>query len=316
MSSFSWLGMFAVNDYMQLREYLLKELRNVNSQARQIDTEIKRIGTAQIIWEKDEQGNATEKRKGMVVRPANSSLNKLMRAYIALGGNPFDICMYLDPNKGVKWVPESEGSDSLKMVFKQPYGGMISVRTRESPTAQYDDGGELIYPKNFRLRAGKEMRYDRAEVVGEHVASAREWANQGIKEKRTDIEWRIVKLLDLAEQLEIERAERLYHDVCGMVAGIDFQNTYDYFHTLKHHIITLDKIVFALDENELPIYGKMDVAAFTPGQYDYIIPSRQLGEDDWTGGKTPFNCVMSGEERVDIIANLAAPDTGLDEDMS
>ena len=234
-----------------------------------------------------------------------------MKAYIALGGNPFDISMFLDPENGVKFTNAPENEGSVIMRFLQPYGGVASVRTRESPTATYDDGGELIYGKNFRLRAGKEMRFDRAEAVGVRIESAREWANQGIKEKRSDLEWRILKMVDLCEQLKIERAECLLHSVAGMsndAPAIDDTMSYD--HTLKAHIKTLDQIVFELTEDGVPLRGTVNLANMAEGNYDYLIPPRQLGEDDWIGGKTPANFKMKESERRDIAANLAAPNLG------
>lgn len=311
--AFGWLGLFATHQYLALRDYLLQELRSVGSMALQIDTELERIGYASIIWEEDENGSATEKRLGMIISPQNSSLGKLMKAYIAKGGNPFDICDYLVPDEGVEFVYNGE-SDELEMKFNQPYGGVASVRTRESPTEGFDEGGELIYGKNFRLRAGKEIRMDRAEVVGGRIAGARAWANQGIKEKRNDLEWRIVKLLDLSDQLQNERKERLLHDVSGMIDDVALEETDSYQHTLKAHIETIDRIIFQLDENAVPKYGTVNLQNLIPGNFDYIIPSRQLGEDDWVAGKTPWNFVMSGEERVDIAQGIAAPNTGLDEE--
>ena len=312
--AFNFLGMFATHDYLGLRDYLLQELANVNSVALQLDAEIDRIGTASIIWAEDENGNATEKRLGMYITPSDSSIAKLMRAYIARGGNPFDICDYLDPEEGVAFVASEDNPEETVMVFTQPYGGVASVRTREEPTADFDDGGELIYGKNFRLRAGKEIRNDRAEVIASHVASAREWANQGIKEKRNDLEWRIIKLLDLCEQLKIERKERLFHDVSGMLSSVEFEEDYEYAHTLRNHISTIDKIVFEMDDEDVPKYGTCNLPNLARGEFDFIIPSRQKGEDDWVSGKTPFNNIIPSELRVDVAEDLAAPDTGLDEE--
>lgn len=311
---FNWLGLFSTHQYLALRDYLLQELRSAASVALQIDTELDRIGSAYIIWDTDETGNATEKRLGMMITPSNSSLSKLMRAYIAKGGNPFDICDYLNPTDAVRYFVSTENSEELVIRFTQPYGGAATVRTRESPTEGFDEGGELIYGKNFRLRAGKEMRMDRAEIIGTRMVSAREWANQSIKEKRSDLEWRIVKMLDLSEQLRNERKEKLLHDISGLHAEVPFNETYSYDHTLRSHIETLDQIIFELDENSVPQYGSLNLENLVPGNYDYIIPSRQKGEDDWVGGKTPWNFVMKGSQRVDIVANLAAPHKGLDEE--
>jgi hypothetical protein len=48
----------------------------------------------------------------------------------------------------------------------------------------------------------------------------RSWANQDIKERLLDIEWRIIKLCDLREQLEKERDEVLVQAFGGVLTGV------------------------------------------------------------------------------------------------
>ena len=309
--AFSWLGMFGAHDYMHLRQFLLQELRSVDSHALQLDTEIKRIGRAKIVWAKDDKGNATEQRLGLRVFPLNSSLAKLMKAYVAQGGNPFDICMYLDPDTGVEFGANDDGS----MKYHQPYGGLLTVKTRENPTAGFDAGGELIYHKNPRLRTGKEINQDRAEVIGEQITSAREWANRAIRQKRSDIEWQIIKMLDLSEQLREERVNVLGQAVANMLSNWPMSPAFAKKYTLQHHIRTLDKIVFKEDEDtKLPIYGELNTQSFQRGHYDYLFPPRQKGEDDWTGMKIPDGMTLKGLARVDVVDGIAAPTDGSEVD--
>ena len=310
--AFSWLGMFGAHDYMHLRQFLLEELRSVSSRAIQIDAEVTRIGRANIVWDTDENGNATETRIGFVVGPSiNTTLGKLMRAYVAQGGNPFDICMYLNPEKGVNFTANEDGS----IKYLQPYGGLITVKTRENTKAGFDAGGELIYPNNPRLRIGKAVAQDRAEPVASQIASARGWANQAIREKRSDLEWQIVKMLDLSEQLVTERRQVLGQAVEGMVEEYRKAGDFAKSFTLRHHISTLDKIVFEADlETDLPIYGKLNIQSFQKGFYDYLWPPRQAGEDDFCGLKIPDGLQMDGEDRTDVIAGLAAPSDGSEVD--
>ncbi len=309
--AFSWLGMFGAADYMALRLFLLEELRSAGSHALQIDTELRRIGVAEIMWATDGKGNATETREGFIVRPAASSIGKLLKAYIAQGGNPFDICMYLNPRSGVSFQPDPENPEELKIVYNQPYGGCLTVKTRENPTDPFDAGGELIWHKNPRLRTGKTQNQDRAEPVGVQVASARKWANQAIREKRSDIEWQILKLLDLSEQLVIERIDTLGHALAGMVPEVVKQDDIATTFTMKEHLATLDRIVFEIDpENDLPVFGKLNVQNFQKGFYDFLTPPRQKGEDDWVGGKIPDGLKLEGQDRQDVVADLAAPPDG------
>ena len=307
--AFNWLGMFGISDYMHLRSFLLNELRNVNSHALQIDVEIKRIGNAGVIWKPDEDGNATEQRIGFYVDQAYSTLGKLLRAYIAQGGNPFDVCDYFDPEEGVEWSDDVDGG--WVMTYLQPYGGLLTVKTRENPTSGFDTGGELIWHKNPRLRIGKSQAQDRAEPIAEHIVSARGWANAAIKQKRSNLEWQIIKLLDLREQLVHERRYVLGQAVAEMVEDYDLDDEFTTKYTLKEHLKTLDSIVFAENaEAGVPAYGEINVQNMQKGFYDFITPPRQLGEDDWVGLKTPMLLVLSPEDRYDVVANLAAPNKG------
>ena len=305
--AFSWLGMFGASDYMHLRQFLLEELRNVGAHTIQIDAELRRIGRVRLFWGEDEDGNATEERVGFFVTPVNSTLNKLVKAYIAQGGNPFDICMFLDPELGVSFGENDDGS----IKYDQPYGGLLTVKTRENPTSGFDAGGEIIYHKNPRLRVGKSIAQDRAESIGEQVASARGWANQAIREKRSDLEWQIVKLLDLSEQLTNERMHTLGQAVAEMAEGYALTEEYAAAYTMKEHLKTLDAIIFDVDEDTgLPIYGSLNVQSFQKGFYDFLTPPRQRGEDDWVGLKIPDGFALTGDHLVDVVEKLAAPTDG------
>ena len=307
--AFNWLGMFGIEDYQHLRQFLLQELRNVDSRALQIDVEMARIGNVNVIWKTDGNGNATEQRIGIFIRNANSSIGKLMRAYIAQGGNPFDVSMYLDPEEGKQYVDDANGN--LVLHYKAPYGGVVTVKTREMPTSGFDAGGELIWHKNERLRIGKSNAQDRAEPVAEQIASARHWANSAIRQKRSDLEFRIMKLLDLREQLLNERRFVLGQSVAEMVTSYKLTGEFVETYTLRHHIKTLDAILFETDtETKLPKLGEINVQNIQKGHYDFITPPRQKGEDDWLGMKTPQNLKLKGQDRVDVVDGLAAPNDG------
>jgi hypothetical protein len=306
--AFSWLGVFGIHEYMHLRQFLLEELRSVGSHAMQLDAEIARIGTVYVGWVQNDDGNATEQREDFMVTPG-TTLHKLFQAYIAQGGNPFDISMYLDPDMGVDF----DASDEDKIVYKQPYGGLITVKTRENVSEPFDAGGELIYAKNPRLRIGKTIANDRAAPIEYQVANARGWANRAIRQKRSNLEWQIIKMLDLREQLIQERRDVLGQAVSELVEEYAVkQSEFARPYLLKENIATLDAIVFGReedDENEErpPVYGTINVQNLQKGNYDFLTPPRQKGEDDWLGMKIPDNLVLTGDDRVDVVEDLAAP---------
>lgn len=94
--SFSWTCMFRHGSWMEFRRFVLNQRQNVPSRVASINAELDRIGSVSILY-KIEGDRCTERRDGFLV-PPESSLGKLMRAYIAQGGNPFDISMFLQPD--------------------------------------------------------------------------------------------------------------------------------------------------------------------------------------------------------------------------
>jgi len=264
-----------------------------------------------MLWEKDtEDIHATETRIGVAAFPPKSTLAKLMRAYIAQGGNPFDISLFLDPENGVVFEEDDEGAVTMK--YLEPYGGLITVRTRQNPGAGFDTGGEIIYGKNPRLRIGKVMVWDKAEIVAEHVVNSRAWASQAIREKRQNLEWRIVKLMDLAEQLRNERKVRLKSCLANLLEGLPLPQEWASAYTLQHHINILDRILFDVDEEDIPIIGRANPESYKEGHYDFLMLDRQDGSEDWVGGTTPW-MRLEGENRIEVINNLAAPPVDDDE---
>lgn len=311
MASFSWLGVFRMGDWISLRRFLLQELRNVDKHIDQCTQEINRIGKVIVLWKTDAAGvHATETRRGIAVFPPRSSLDKLMKAYIAQGGNPFDISLFLDPETGVTFEEDEDGN--LTMIYNEPYGGLITVKTRQSPMAGTDIGGEIIYGKNPRLRIGKVVYWDRAEIIAEHVTNARSWASQAIREKRQNLEWRIIKLMDLEEQLRQERRDRLISGLANMLEGKPLPQTWAKAYTLQHHIDTLDRILFDVDDENVPIIGTAHPENYREGHYDFLMVDRQDGSEDWTAGTTPW-MRLEGENRIEVASDLAAPPVDDDE---
>jgi len=80
----------------------------------------------------------------------------------------------------------------------------------------------------------------------------RDWANQAIKERLQGLEWQIIKLCDLREQLETERDEILVQAFGGALAGLEGFDETRFARGLRVQSLTTDiqKLIFEQDEAE------------------------------------------------------------------
>ena len=76
----------------------------------------------------------SEKRIGLEIS-ANSSLCKLLQAYVMKGGNPFDISMFLIPDS-YTLVEDADGEEQISET--QPYSGILAPQTDENQEVQGD----------------------------------------------------------------------------------------------------------------------------------------------------------------------------------
>ena len=94
MASFSKMSFFPPGYFRAFSSWLLRERRDVASRINTLNAEIERIGFVQVEYRQivnpDGSYAVTEERMGVSVTP-NSTLEKLVQAYIANGGNPLDI---------------------------------------------------------------------------------------------------------------------------------------------------------------------------------------------------------------------------------
>ena len=103
--------------------------------------------------------------------------------------------------------------------------------------------------------------------------------------------------------------------VADLVSGYELTEEFTSKYTLKEHLQTLDDILFEADqETGLPVYGLLNIQNLQKGFYDYITPPRQKMEDDWVAMKVPSLMVMRGEDRVDVLDGIAAPNDGTEVD--
>lgn len=267
--SFSYLGVFRQTQWKFFRSFVLKERQVVDPRLAVIEAELRRIGSITIRYQatktviRNDDGSlesapkVTEQRKGLIVS-AGSTLEKLLMAYIANGGNPTDISLFLqpdtvffdggtDPDDDPDDDPNATAnSQSMPGVTDlQPYYGIVSVES----TSGYGAGGRnpmglSTFSRDPNRRIGRDIDIsDAAASIVIKMDYARRWTMQSIQEKRNLMEQRIIKLMDLREQLMEERDEILVQSVGGTVGRMPELPSAELFHRELH----LSKIVEAID---------------------------------------------------------------------
>jgi hypothetical protein len=239
MGSFSKMTAFSPGYFRSVSRWLLNERRDVASRVVVLGAEMARIGYARILYKRrvDGEGNlrATYKRVGFEVTEG-STLARLVQAYIANGGNPWDISSFMYPDVG-EVVEEDDGT--LRTINQYPNGGVVApgMDTDYGPTNvtqpgstgyEADPGGFIgspedgLDPRYYPSRLGGRIEpaaFD-SETNVKAMHQIRSWANQAVKTKLQDIEWRIIKQADLREQLEHERDSILVQAFGGVLQGL------------------------------------------------------------------------------------------------
>jgi len=236
MPSFSKMSIWPVGYFRRICSWLLRNRRDVSARVAVINAELRRIGFVTVFYAQEEQEDgtvrATERRTGFAVT-RGSSLERLVQAYIAGGGNPLDISMFLHPD--TDFITElSEEFDARTTSF-YPHGGVAAPQSVEindpvgDPSSSGFEsyrGGQIPFDGNpqFRLGAWVDRGAWDDETIVRTMHLIRRWSNQGIREKVKDIEWRVIKLSDLYEQLRRERDEVLveaFGDALNALTGYD-----------------------------------------------------------------------------------------------
>ena len=227
MASFARLSTWSVGYFRAFSSHLLKARRDVAARVAVIDAEVTRIGFVKVYYrvvEDADGGNkVTQERMGFSVSPG-SSLEMLVRAFIARGGNPLDISGFLMPDTG-------RILDSGVFVQEYPEGGVAAPRSANynNPASETDDSGYGDYRGGYvpldgyhaRRLGGRTDRGGRADgAVVNTMLSIRGWADQEIKALQR-MEWQIVKLMDLREQLQKEKNDVLVQAFGGVLSIFD-----------------------------------------------------------------------------------------------
>lgn len=254
--SFGWMATFRQGAWRALRSFVLQERRDVGRRLAVIRAELHRIGSITVLYKQEIDENTkevriTEERVGFSVS-RNSSLEKLVQAYVASGGNPLDISHFFIPDRTVVVSTDSEGNITTGEEY--PLGGVVYPQTAEPNEPENSFGA---YPGGFiplrkyvpgRIGGRRDTDSD-GEVFVNFVTHLRRPVNQEIRRKRNDLEARILKLCDLREQLIQERDLVLTQAFGGLSeSSVSFDED-RYPHALRVPRITqaLDEIFFTVD---------------------------------------------------------------------
>ena len=121
--SFGWTVLFREGSWLEFRQFVLNQRKNVQAKLDTIDRELSKIGQVSVQYkradENDDTSPLTERRIGIKIKK-QTSLAKLLRAYTARGGNYFDIYMFLVPDK-------YEFVDGKRIEYS-PFSGLLSPK--------------------------------------------------------------------------------------------------------------------------------------------------------------------------------------------
>ena len=237
MPSFSAIDTFRKGQWRVFRQFILEERRDAGSREAVLIAEQSRIGKVRILYGTDtETGEVNQNRIGIVIDGSPTcAVAKLMQAYIALGGNPFDISMFLYSNDS-----ECPGNG-----FAYPTGFSYSLQGQETDT---DANIEKYKPS--RIGGPRETR---SEVIAINMDLLRRWSIKEMYQKRILIEERIIKLSDLYEQLDQER-----NLLVGATRGEGMKAVYTTERWQDSH--TVPVLVFLIDS----IYNQADADGRVP----------------------------------------------------
>jgi len=269
--SFNWTVLFRRGSWMEFRHFALNQRKNVPSRLEILQSEIEKVGQIRVIYQRlnpsEIKSPMTEKRIGIQIAD-NTSLAKLLKAYVSLGGNPFDISMFLIPDSYVFIDDPNTGEIKRINIQTQPYGGIISPLADDlaGEPNHLSVSGWLPIIRYPCWKIGKEEFYwDKGADLYHAVKSAKGWITQEIKERRNDLESRIIKLCDLREQLMLEREEVLLGAVGDVFPSLLFNSE---LQSESHH---LSQIVNKIDRIFHPEFNDK-------GQIDFNKPRKPSSE--------------------------------------
>jgi hypothetical protein len=242
---FNYLGTMRVAQWKAFRNWTLNERKAVSARMRAIDAELRRIGRITVVYQQVEEAVQTpsgaeqlattvnEKRVGFIVSQG-STLEKLVQCYVACGGNPMSISMWLQPDevqfKGAV-DPIDNVSNNRNEPFNdnyvassppdQPYYGAVagkSATTYGPRSGTRYDGGLPTFIRDPQTLAGRYFsESDASTKIQTRMDYGRRWVQQAVCEAAA-LEHKIMKIMDLRECLKKERDEVVQQAVGGSVS--------------------------------------------------------------------------------------------------
>ncbi len=277
---FRWLGTFRQGQWQAYRRFILEERRDVSKRLMVIEAELTRIGEVTVLYGStvDAEGkvSVSEERLGFAVTP-NSSLCKMVQAFVAQGGNPFDVSLFLTPDNTVVMDPSVDpaqgGGEDV-----QPYSGVVYPRAGAYVPGQTYEGGFLVIKKYLPARIGG-RKYVEDSQVATRVDVARRWIRQELKTKRDDIAYQILKLCDLREQLlnEIDVLAMAVSEVVPEMPDLD-EGRLDKELSVAHVVAAIDSIFYTIDSDGTPSFGTENTGEL--GKYPFLLSDISPDEDN------------------------------------
>jgi hypothetical protein len=286
MMPFNFLGTMRETQWRFFRNWVLNERRSVSARLRVINAELRRIGRITVFYRRREDTvqtpegalrqveTVTEEREAFFVSPG-SSLEKLVQAYVAVGGNPMSISLWLQPDE-VQFTTDNDpvyDSDDnpneqvtekgfASTPFDQPYGGEVAPRSTDSygPGGRYV-GGLPTFIRDVPTQMGRyAAQADETAKIAIKVDHARRWVKQEISTIQA-LEARIIKLMDLREQLMEEREMVIQQAVGGSVQDFPIAPDADRFARNLHltRIREIDDAFYKRDEDGNLDFGSINV---------------------------------------------------------
>jgi len=295
--SFGWTGFFRQGAWRELRRFLLNQKRDALPRIRAINAELSRIGYVRILYARTDPSNPnspmSERRIGLDVSPG-TSLEKLLQAYIAQGGNPFDISMFLIPDSFIfveneeSTSPVSEEIDETGVEGEPirretaPYSGIVYPISADPVIGGLYTGGWLPLWRYPPRKFGNNITYiTESADLAPATRQLRDWANRDIRGLRNNLEARIIKLCDLREQLLLERDEILPQAVGGATDGVSFNP--DVF-AVTHHtsgiIRQIDDVFYTIADGFYDFENPRQSQPNPP--YPVLLEDAPTGEEAWT----------------------------------
>lgn len=291
---FNFLGTMRQCQWRFFRDWVLNERRAVTGRVKVINAELNRIGAITVFYKSREDATVqtlagavteiqtvTEERTRFTVSPG-SSLEKLVQAYIAHGGNPMAISLWLqpdsvqftgdqdpsdDPDNDPNKITTSEGFESVPR--DQPYGGNFSTLSTDS----YGPGGQYKGGLSVSLRDPTKMagRYVEEGTAGAKIAIKMDWARRWVRQELSSLsrmEEKIMKLMDLREQLMDERDSLICTAIGGSVVDYALAPDPERYARNLHltEIVTqMDRTFYETDENGEPDFTRINLGKRVDG---------------------------------------------------